>query len=158
MVTPCTLFVLSLAMSALLSYLSLLSHTPLRPLHPLLHIITPSIRPWFIPIFKLISLHSDSPTLLSLLILFDPYLLPLLPISASPILTLFTLPPLLFYTYSVAPQQTLHFYTAELDLTPNPGLWWYMITEMFVQWRAFFVGVLVLNMAIYSLPIQVRLR
>lgn len=146
-------------MLSTLHYLSIISHTPLRPCHPLLLLLAPSIRPYFFPLLKLVTLHVDSPSLLALLIHLDPFLLALLPTSKKPIYTIATLIGLTIYTSQVTSlPHLLHVYTFELDLTPNPGLWWYLITEMFQQWRAFFVCVLVLNLGLYVGPIHVRLR
>ncbi|XP_055343887.1 phosphatidylinositol glycan anchor biosynthesis class U protein-like [Paramacrobiotus metropolitanus] len=44
------------------------------------------------------------------------------------------------------------------DLTPNIGLYWYFFTEMFEQFRSFFIWVFLINICIYSIPVSVKLR
>lgn len=43
------------------------------------------------------------------------------------------------------------------DLTPNIGLWWYFFTEMFEDFRAFFLGVFQLHLLIYIVPLCIKL-
>jgi len=44
------------------------------------------------------------------------------------------------------------------DLTPNVGLWWYFFTEMFDQFRPFFLVVFSVNMLIYVAPISIKFQ
>ena len=44
------------------------------------------------------------------------------------------------------------------DLTPNIGLWWYFFTEMFEDFRNFFLGMFQLHLLIYVAPLCVKLR
>ncbi|KAF9518659.1 hypothetical protein BS47DRAFT_1370976 [Hydnum rufescens UP504] len=44
------------------------------------------------------------------------------------------------------------------DLTPNPGLWWYFFTEMFDDFRPFFLMVFSVHLLIYVAPISIKLR
>lgn len=44
------------------------------------------------------------------------------------------------------------------DLTPNVGLWWYFFTEMFEDFRKFFLGVFQLHLLIYFFPLCIRFR
>lgn len=44
------------------------------------------------------------------------------------------------------------------DLTPNVGLWWYFFTEMFEDFRQFFLGVFQLHLFIYVVPLCIKLR
>ncbi|KAG2057859.1 PIG-U-domain-containing protein [Suillus hirtellus] len=47
---------------------------------------------------------------------------------------------------------------ALLDLTPNPGLWWYFFTEIFDHFRPFFLMVFSVHLAIYILPICIKFQ
>lgn len=44
------------------------------------------------------------------------------------------------------------------DLTPNIGLWWYFFTEMFEDFRNFFLVVFQLHLLIYVMPLCIQLR
>lgn len=44
------------------------------------------------------------------------------------------------------------------ELTPNIGLWWYFFTEMFEDFRSFFLVVFQLHLVIYVLPLCIKLR
>lgn len=44
------------------------------------------------------------------------------------------------------------------ELTPNVGLWWYFFTEMFEDFRNFFLGVFQLHLLIYLVPLCIKLR
>lgn len=44
------------------------------------------------------------------------------------------------------------------DLTPNIGLWWYFFTEMFEDFRSFFLVVFQLHLLIYVVPLCIQLR
>ncbi|ORY87040.1 CDC91 cell division cycle 91-like protein [Protomyces lactucae-debilis] len=44
------------------------------------------------------------------------------------------------------------------DLTPNVGLWWYFFTEIFEDFRRFFLGVFQLHLVIYVAPMCIKLR
>jgi len=44
------------------------------------------------------------------------------------------------------------------DYTPNTGIWWYLITEMFEHFRDFFVGILTINVFFYAIPICLRFK
>lgn len=44
------------------------------------------------------------------------------------------------------------------DLTPNVGLWWYFFTEMFEDFRNFFLSVFQLHLIIYVVPLCMKLR
>ncbi|TXT08993.1 hypothetical protein VHUM_02467 [Vanrija humicola] len=43
------------------------------------------------------------------------------------------------------------------DLTPNVGMWWYFFTEIFDHFRVFFQGVFQFHLAIYVVPLCLRL-
>ncbi|RKP13502.1 GPI transamidase subunit PIG-U, partial [Piptocephalis cylindrospora] len=42
------------------------------------------------------------------------------------------------------------------DLTPNVGLWWYYLTEMFESFRVFFIGALQLHLFAFAIPVAIR--
>lgn len=42
------------------------------------------------------------------------------------------------------------------DLTPNVGLWWYYLTEMFESFRTFFTGALQLHLLAFAVPVAIR--
>ncbi|KZV73319.1 PIG-U-domain-containing protein [Peniophora sp. CONT] len=44
------------------------------------------------------------------------------------------------------------------DLTPNPGLWWYFFTEMFDDFRPFFLMVFSMHLLIYVVPICLKFQ
>lgn len=44
------------------------------------------------------------------------------------------------------------------DLTPNVGMWWYFVTEMFDHFRPFFVGVFHLHNVLYVAPVCLRMK
>jgi GPI-anchor transamidase subunit U len=44
------------------------------------------------------------------------------------------------------------------DLTPNVGLWWYFLIEMFDSFREFFLGVFWLHLGAYVSGLSVRIR
>jgi len=44
------------------------------------------------------------------------------------------------------------------DLTPNPGMWWYFFTEMFDDFRPFFLLVFSVHLLIYVLPICIAFQ
>ena len=44
------------------------------------------------------------------------------------------------------------------DYTPNTGIFWYLITEMFEHFRQFFIAVLQLHVFIYPMPVCTRLK
>ncbi|GAU94721.1 hypothetical protein RvY_06445 [Ramazzottius varieornatus] len=44
------------------------------------------------------------------------------------------------------------------DLTPNIGLFWYFFTEMFEQFRTFFVCTFFMNVCLYAIPVATKLR
>jgi hypothetical protein len=41
------------------------------------------------------------------------------------------------------------------DLTPNVGMWWYFVTEMFDHFRPFFVGVFHVSICVLGIIIDV---
>lgn len=43
------------------------------------------------------------------------------------------------------------------DYSPNTGIFWYLITEMFEHFRTFFLWILQVNIFIYALPLSIRL-
>ncbi|VDB95986.1 unnamed protein product [Peniophora sp. CBMAI 1063] len=44
------------------------------------------------------------------------------------------------------------------DLTPNPGLWWYFFTEMFDDFRPFFLMVFSMHLLIYVAPMCLKFQ
>ncbi|XP_033755506.1 phosphatidylinositol glycan anchor biosynthesis class U protein-like [Pecten maximus] len=44
------------------------------------------------------------------------------------------------------------------DLTPNLGVFWYFLTEMFEHFRTFFICVFQINVIIYTVPLSIKLR
>ena len=53
---------------------------------------------------------------------------------------------------------TYGFHLSVPDLTPNVGLWWYFLIEIFDSFRDFFLGVFWLHLAGYSGGLTLRLR
>ena len=43
--------------------------------------------------------------------------------------------------------ELMHFYDKVTDLTPNVGLFWYLMTEIFVRFRTFFL------LLLHSIPV-----
>ncbi|EPX72844.1 pig-U [Schizosaccharomyces octosporus yFS286] len=59
------------------------------------------------------------------------------------------------YNFLMAP---LHVYRNAHDLSPNIGLWWYFFTEVFEEFRLFFLFVFSVAPVMFIIPITIRLR
>ncbi|EPY52579.1 pig-U [Schizosaccharomyces cryophilus OY26] len=59
------------------------------------------------------------------------------------------------FTFLMTP---LHVYMNAHDLTPNIGLWWYFFTEIFEEFRLFFLFVFAVAPVMFIIPITIRLQ